>query len=174
MTWPKWLFGVASVCATIGIGWWSLIQTTMNSFDKRLDDAIRNIQNGMADTASVRAFSESSNAALKAEFDASRKDFGDHLDKLGDRLVDANNQIGDRIDRLRTELVDAMDKRDSSFGGRFDRLEQKMDTMLTRITFEPAIEAPAGTYMIDEKGNFLGLKGDLLGTLPAVLRPAKP
>ena len=33
------------------------------------------------------------------------------------------------------------------------------------------IQAPAGKYMIDEKGNVVGPNGELLGTLPAVLKP---
>jgi hypothetical protein len=38
-----------------------------------------------------------------------------------------------------------MEKGDSFINGRFDDLEQKVDTLLGRISFEPSIELDAGT-----------------------------
>lgn len=166
------IVGALALAAALAGASWAMVTAVFHGYEQRLADAGVGIQNNAAESAAIRAFAESQNATLRAEFDASRKDLGDQLQKLGDRLVAANDQTGDRIDRLRTELVGAMDKRDAEVGSRFDRLEQKMDTMLTRITFEPAIQAPAGTYMIDEKGNVRSLKGELLGKLPAVFKPS--
>ncbi|MFZ1429257.1 MAG: hypothetical protein WAS21_21070 [Geminicoccaceae bacterium] len=176
ITWPKLLTLAAAIIVAIGGGYWALIQATLNSFDQRIAETGQDLQAGVEEDRGLRTLIGNSNDALRFEIVALRQEFGQRIDQLGDRLVEANAQIGNQIGLLRAELVSSMDRRDTALGGRFDRLEQKMDNLLTRISFEPAIQAPAGTYMIDAEGNFYGEKGDLLGTLPAVLKsaPAKP
>lgn len=165
------ILGGIACGVTLVAAYWALLQPVFDGYDNRLADAMAGISSGSAESADIRRFAESQSAALRDEFAASRKEMTAQLEKLGDRIVAANSEIGSRIDQLRTELVDSMDRRDLLLSGRFDRLEQKMDTMLTRITFEPAIDTPAGTYMIDASGTIRGEKGEILGTLPAVLKP---
>ena len=164
--------GAAAFGLTIVGGYWAFLQPVFSGYDLRLTDAMAGISAVSGDGADIRRFAEDQNTALRAELAQSRKEMATQLEKLGDRIVTANAEVGNRIDLLRTELVDSMDRRDLLLSGRFDRLEQKMDTMLTRITFQPAIDTPAGTYMIDASGTIRGEQGEVLGTLPAVLKPS--
>lgn len=152
LTWPKMAALAAALAVGIAGGVGYLAQLLLASYDARLSQLHADASAGF-DTAGqadrdIRQYIESTNQLLRAEFTALRQEVG----QLGNRVVEANVEVGRQVGQLRLDLVGVIEKRDAQLEGRFDRLEQRMDELLKRITFEAPIELNRGEFRVDADG----------------------
>lgn len=140
VTWGKLLTGLAVVVVTIVSGYWLLIDKMVDGIRDSVAslsaDAGQRFQTAATEDRDIRRVIEDARVAVGSEMQASRVDFGARMDKLGDRIVAANQEVGREIGRLRTDLMTSMDKRDGVAQDRFDRLERKIDDLLGKISYE--------------------------------------
>jgi hypothetical protein len=135
VTWPKIIGAVLPVVGVIGVGYWTLIDRTINGINQNIallrEDAGKRFDDGSDEDRDIRRVIEDVQTLLRVEMQASRTEFGSRINNLGDRIVAANEGVGKQIELLRTQLTASMDKRDQAVQGRFDRMEQKMTTCST-------------------------------------------
>jgi polyhydroxyalkanoate synthesis regulator phasin len=146
ITWPKIVAAVLPVLGAIGLGYWALVERTIDGINQSIvvlrEEAGKRLDEGENEDRDIRRVIEDARTLLRVEMQASRTEFGARVDKLGDRIVAANEAVGRQIELLRTELTAAMDTRDQAVQGRFDRLERKVDDLLNRTPVERAVPVP--------------------------------
>jgi hypothetical protein len=110
-------------------------------------------------------------ATILSTSDALRSELG----KLDDRLVASNQDIGAQINKMRDDLVATMKDGDARLERRFDKLDEKFDTLLTKIDYE-VIEIPwnQAPLTVRADGVLVNEDGKEIGTLPAVIQLDQP
>jgi hypothetical protein len=180
ISWGKLLTGLVVVVGTIAGGYWLLIDKMVGGLRESVAtlnaDTGQRFKESGDEARDIRRVLSDAKVLLTAEMQASRAEFGNRIDKVGDRIVAANQEVGKQIGLLRVELTASMDKRDGAVQQRFDRIEQKLDSLLGRILYEKVSPDPAVPFMVDtdKKDMLLNRSGEAFGNPPLVIRVYPP
>lgn len=109
---------------------------------------------------------ENADERLRVILDEQNKTLVRELGRMTSDIVATNQEISNQVGQLRGELTNLFQSSEDRIMQRFDRLEDRLGETIDRMGAAPRIPLSPGIFEINDEGELLDSKGQILGDTP--------